>query len=974
MLNMNGAARRMLGLESEVEMRGYCLPMVDGCRREFHELLEKVFHGGSGALELQITDGPARSRWLEILASPHCDAGGGVVAAFAMLRDISKARQSGRETTYLWQAINRAVESVYLINEQLRFIYVNDTACQLLGYSREELLQMGPLDIDPEIKRETAQGMMRKLFDGEYLGNIQTVHRKKSGEVFPVEVSASLFEENGEKCCLAMASNIAERRKVQRNLMLLTFALDRVHEAAFLADEQGRLQYVNAEACRVLGYTRDDLLALPVWEVNPNFSPSTWPGYWADLKYRGSLLFETSHKLHDGRIFPVEVNASYFEYEGQGYDLALVRDITDRKRLQQALATRESEFRTLAENAPNPILRYDRDCRRLYVNPVLIKMSGCQVENLLGSLPTDESMVSASQGQRIMECVKQVVESGRVVEDEVYFTAADGRRFYYLVRYAPEKGADGKVATVLSISTDITERKVMEESLAERERAFRTLVENTPDAIVRYDLNKRRVYFNPAFEAAARRAGLDPAQMRGRTPLEITSGKPEVGHRNAEAIERVIREGQPVEFEVSVEVPSGEIYACHCHFIPEFDGEGRVTSVLNIIRNVTEQRRLEDQLRQSQKMEAIGQLAGGVAHDFNNILAAIIMRTELAELDGGLSEGAAECLQQVRDYAERAANLTRQLLLFSRKQIMQPRDLDLGDVVTDFARMLQRIIGEDVRLQLRLHPVSLVTFADQGMLDQLLMNLAVNARDAMPDGGSLTIETGEELVDDETAQQEEVMPGRYVWLRVMDTGCGIPTAILPHIFEPFYTTKEAGKGTGLGLATVFGIVKQHRGWIKVESTPGQGTRFQVHLPVSNNPTTPETPKGHVTVLRGGSQTILFVEDDEAVRDGTAALLRQFGYHVLLAASGVEALEVWKIHAREVKVLITDIVMPGGMNGQELAAELLRENPQLRVILTSGYSVDLAGKNIDLQAGEAFLQKPFSMRDLLEAIRSTLQAI
>ncbi|MGC3991971.1 MAG: ATP-binding protein [Chthoniobacteraceae bacterium] len=266
----------------------------------------------------------------------------------------------------------------------------------------------------------------------------------------------------------------------------------------------------------------------------------------------------------------------------------------------------------------------------------------------------------------------------------------------------------------------------------------------------------------------------------------------------------------------------------------------------------------------------------------------------------------------------------------------------------------------------------LIAFADQGMLDQLLMNLAVNARDAMPGGGQLAIETGEEVVVEELAQQEGVAAGRYVWLRVVDTGSGIPPQILPHIFEPFYTTKEAGKGTGLGLATVFGIVNQHRGWIKVDSTPGKGSRFQVYFPASGG--APVQSAKDSSVLRGGTQTILFVEDDEAVRVSTAKLLQQFGYRVLLAASGVEALTLWKAHAREVQVLVTDIVMPGGINGQALASQLLRENPQLRVILTSGYSVDLAGKNIELHAGEAFIQKPFSLRELLETIRSSLQGV
>jgi two-component system cell cycle sensor histidine kinase/response regulator CckA len=370
-------------------------------------------------------------------------------------------------------------------------------------------------------------------------------------------------------------------------------------------------------------------------------------------------------------------------------------------------------------------------------------------------------------------------------------------------------------------------------------------------------------------------------------------------------------------------------------------------------------------------MEAIGQLAGGVAHDYNNILTSTIMQADLGLDDASLTPELYECFKQIRYDADRAANLTRQLLLFSRRQIMQPRDLDLNEVVTNLAKMLQRIIGEDVHLQLRLNSTPLVIHADAGMIDQLLLNLAVNARDAMPEGGSLVIETSAKTMDETFVEAiPDVVPGRYACLGVSDTGCGIPQDVLPRIFEPFFTTKEPGKGTGLGLATVFGIVKQHRGLLKVYSEPAQGTTFQVFVPVNESAVVPDGDRARPKPP-GGTETILLVEDEVSVRKTTQIILSRGGYRVLAAANGVAALELWAQHRDAVDLLVTDLVMPANMTGMQLARRLLVDNPQLKVIFSSGHSAEIAGRQIELRAGDNFLQKPFSPDQLLFIVRRCL---
>ena len=386
---------------------------------------------------------------------------------------------------------------------------------------------------------------------------------------------------------------------------------------------------------------------------------------------------------------------------------------------------------------------------------------------------------------------------------------------------------------------------------------------------------------------------------------------------------------------------------------------------------------MQAQLRQSQKLEAIGQLAGGVAHDFNNLLTVIRGNTELVMMDAKpLGPTAAECLQQVVGAAERAANLTRQLLAFSRKQVMQAQALDVGEVVHQTAKMLRRIIGEHIQLQCELGAGVPRVHADAGMLEQALMNLALNARDAMPRGGQLSIRVSAVELDTATAHEhEEGRPGHFVLLTVADTGTGIPEQDLPHIFEPFFTTKEVGKGTGLGLSTVYGIVKQHQGWIHVASAPGAGSTFSIYLPVSETCKTSASAATPPPAPRSGTEHILLVEDEDAVRSLTRRLLTNFGYTVLEAESGKAALDLLEGSSPRVDLLLTDIIMPGGVSGRELAERLRNKNPRLKVIFTSGYSGDILGNETEFvrQTDSRFVAKPCPPHQLLNTIRSYLDA-
>jgi nitrogen-specific signal transduction histidine kinase/CheY-like chemotaxis protein len=387
---------------------------------------------------------------------------------------------------------------------------------------------------------------------------------------------------------------------------------------------------------------------------------------------------------------------------------------------------------------------------------------------------------------------------------------------------------------------------------------------------------------------------------------------------------------------------------------------------------VTREVQLETQFRQSQKMEAIGTLAGGVAHDFNNILAVIHMQAGLLKSDGNLSAAQSELAGEIDVAVQRATALTRQLLMFSRKEVLQPRNLDLNHTVNEMTKMLTRTLGENIAVKLKLAAQPMLLHADAGMMDQVLMNLAVNARDAMPAGGQLVIETAGVKFDEFAATQTaQARPGSFVRLSVSDNGCGIPPENLPKIFEPFFTTKGVGKGTGLGLTTVFGIVQQHQGWVNVHSEAGHGTKFDVYLPRLSEPHDTKFIKKQPATALTGHETILLVEDEPALRSLVSRGLAQMGYQMLEAPTGIKALEVWKEHTAEIHLLLTDLMLPDGMTGKELGQSLLQENPRLKVIYMSGYSPDIVAKDFPLQEGFNFLTKPFQVQQLAQTIRNRL---
>jgi PAS domain S-box-containing protein len=494
-------------------------------------------------------------------------------------------------------------------------------------------------------------------------------------------------------------------------------------------------------------------------------------------------------------------------------------------------------------------------------------------------------------------------------------------------------------------------------------------VEQTAESVFITDLAGTIEYVNPAFEAVT---GYTREEVIGQNPRILKSGR-----HSAEfygSMWKTILGGQNYCGVLVNRKKNGKLYPSEKIISPIKDGDGRITHFVSTERDITERTELESQFRQSQKMEAFGQLAAGVAHDFNNILtiiqghASLLQTQQLSEVDQ------ATAIAEISRAAERAAGLTRQLLTFSRRHPIQLKDVDLNEIVENITKMLQRLIGEDIKLKTRYAPGGSPIHADPGMMEQVLMNLAVNSRDAMPQGGQINIETTPVVLTKITRfKNHTAQPGEFVRLSISDTGAGIAPENLSHLFEPFFTTKDVGKGTGLGLATVFGITEQHHGWIEVESQVNSGTTFHIYFPRLAKKALAQGQLPPVPKVPGGTESILLVEDEAALRHLVQRVLERRGYHVYAAASGVKALEVWREHRDGIDIMVTDMVMPEGMNGRELAERLRKEKPDLKVIYCSGYNADILGKDSPLRNNEIFLQKPFSLDKLLSRVRDCLDA-
>jgi PAS domain S-box-containing protein len=504
--------------------------------------------------------------------------------------------------------------------------------------------------------------------------------------------------------------------------------------------------------------------------------------------------------------------------------------------------------------------------------------------------------------------------------------------------------------------------------LQQQYRQLSTAIEQTAENVVITDEIGTILYVNPAFEQTS---GYSRAEVLGQNPRLLKSGRQPIAFYRQ--LWQTINTGQVWQGRLINKKKDGSLYTEEATISPIRNEQGAIVNYVAVKRDVTRELKLEEQYHQAQKMEAIGLLAGGIAHDFNNILTGINGFAELLYQELPPHSSQQEDVAKILKGGQRAAELVRQLLAFSRKQIIEPKVVNLNSLVGDLERTLLRLIGEHIQLTTRLAPQLGSIKADPAQLEQIMLNLAINARDAMPNGGQLKFETANvTLMDEDVSGQLELQPGEFVRLTVSDTGIGMSAEVKAHLFEPFFTTKELGRGTGLGLATVYGIVKQNRGSIWVDSEPGQGATFQIYLPRVDESVTPQPQPEWMVALPQGSETILLVEDEPQVRELAAKMLSAHGYRVVVAANGLEALKAAEEIDDRFDLLITDVVMPW-LSGPELVAKLKQKRPDLKVLYVSGYGDEMIAHHGVLEPDVVLLSKPFTAGLLAQKIRQLLES-
>ncbi len=993
-----------------------------------HGLLGEVVLSGDQLINPSEVAGP---RWVSSKISPLRDAGGGIAGVIAILNDITERKQAEealREREHLLseaQRIGHAGGWVYTIATDK--VTWSDELYRIYGLQPEQFeatLQAYMSLVHPDDKAKMQSVIERALRDQEPY-DVEERIIQPGGDIRILR-SRGQVELNGSGKpvrLVGVCQDVTERKRAEEERLASEVRYRALFECApdgiVIADSQSHYIDANPSICRMLGYTRDELIGLHASDiVAPTEIPHIAPAL--DLiKARSDYHRQWKFRRKDGSFVEAEVMAIVMP---DGNLLGMIRDITDRKVAEARIQHLNRVYAVLSDINEAIVRERDRQAMLETACRIAVAKGGFLMAWIgLIDAETGQLQITAHAGAApgALEVVKSLLEDQQgggcsmtqhalqtgqhsacddIAHDPrtaSWREAALQRGYRAMVAlplragervigafnlYAEEPGVFDleelrlldELAVDISFALEVNEREAervhAERALLSSEERFRELAANVSEVFWMTDpLKKQVLYISPAYEKIwgrtcasvyeDPRTWLDAIHPDDRERM-IQASSTRQASGDYEEIFRVIR-------------PDGSVRWVQDRAFPVRDAGGTLVRIVGTAEDITARRQLEEQLRQAQKMEAIGQLAGGVAHDFNNILTVIHGYGALLMMPDQSPAETLEAAQEIVQASERAANLTRQLLAFSRRQVMQTRELDLNEVITSLAKMLQRILGEDVRLQLSLDPRPLMTRADAGMLDQVLMNLVVNARDAMPGGGQLVIETSQrDLSEDEARTIPGATAGRQVTVRVSDSGSGIAAEHLSHIFEPFFTTKEAGKGTGLGLATVFGIVAQHHGTVQVESKVGVGTTFQICLPAAaaadahaQGTARPEPP--------GGKESILIVEDEPSVRILTRVVLERAGYRVLEAIKAADALRVWDQHQGAIDLILTDIVLPEGLNGRELATQLQARNPKLGVIFTSGYSADMAGRELTLREGENFIHKPASPQQLLEIVRQCL---
>lgn len=762
---------------------------------------------------------------------------------------------------------------------------------------------------------------------------------------------------------------VAEKALARKRLLLRTL-IDSLPDAIWTKDADGRFAISNPRHNKLVGRESESEV---VGKTGFDFHPKDLAQEYHDddlrVLHKGETIFNKEELVRDpsGREWwHLVIKAPLRDRDGKITGLVgISRNIQERKEAELALRISERRHRAFYEVTTAGVVEVTVDACIIRANAAFCRMLGYSQEEIAG-MPVIDLLFPEDRDDIRNQYKRFVSEEVPTFEAERRYRCKNGATIWARVSAVLVHSDSGTPNWVCAVVIDLTARKQAEEFLRASEERFRLLVEGVKDyAVFMTDSEGKVVTWN---SGAERVFGYPSAQVEGQqvslfySPNEISAGKPQQDLDRA-TVDSFETEGWRLRAD-------GKQFWADTAITALRDERNQLRGFTMIVRDMTDRRRLEDQFRQAQKMEAVGRLAGGVAHDFNNLLTVINGYSELLLSSLTHEDDRWEEVNAIREAGERAAGLTAQLLAFSRKAIVEPKVLDLNDVVIQSERLLRRLIGEDIILTTTLAPNLRRVKADASQMEQIVLNLAVNARDAMPRGGKLTIETQEIDLQGNSTSYPGLQPGRYIQLAVSDTGTGMTEEVKSQIFEPFFTTKEAGHGTGLGLAMVYGAVKTHRGHISVYSEVGVGTTFKILLPATEGDFIPKS--GEVRIAPRGTETVMLVEDADAVRELARLTLQMYGYTVLHARSGAEGIRTVEAHSGPIHLLVTDVVMPG-MSGREVAEALRQRYPGLKVLYASGYTDDAVVRHGIVEATDAFLQKPFTPLTLARKVRSVLDS-
>jgi two-component system cell cycle sensor histidine kinase/response regulator CckA len=930
------------------------------------------------------------TRWCECISRPELLPGGGIIWEGIILditeRKIIEDTLKGSEKRYRMIA-EYAHDIIWTMNFDMRMTFISPSIVRVIGYTPEETRK---LPLERFMTRESIDLAMKTLSEEltvERRGGPVDLYRsrtlelelfcKRGGTVWVENIVSFSRDEKGTAVeVMGLSRDITERKKADEVLRnseeKYRSILENMNEGFFECDLKGNYTFFNDACCRLIGYDRGEIMGTNYKKIHPSGVADYLKEVYIRVYKTGmpEYLMDYDVVRKDGSLRTHQLSVMLMrDASGKPFGFRnLVRDVTESKKAEEAL----KKYRNILETIEEAYSESDLAGNYTFANSAACRLTGYERGELIGM--NYRKLHSPDVAQRLKGIFQDIYKTGKSrlqIEHEII--CKDGTIKTLNENAMLLKDPSGKPTGFYNLAWDITKQKKAEEDLRKSEEKYRTILETIEDSYTEVDLKGNYTFVN---DAACRFLGYRRNELIGMNYRNIHP--PETAKRMKEIYKRVYETGKSeslIEFEVVLKDGSIRIHESTSSLIHDPSGSPAGFRVLS--RDITDRKkaeqeraRLEGNLRQAQKMESVGRLAGGVAHDFNNMLSVIfgyaeLIKSRLKDGDPMLKE-----VQEIENAAGRSRDLTRQLLAFSRKQAIAPRPIDLNELIEGMQNALARLIGEDIDLRFYHGDGLWQIMFDTSQIEQVLFNLAVNARDAMPDGGKLTIETQNICLDEDYCKMHPgFIPGPFVLLGVSDDGAGMDGETLQNAFEPFFTTKEQGKGTGLGLAMVYGIVKQNGGFINIYSEQGRGTSFKIFIPkILEEGESWE--KNEESPAITGTGTVLIVEDDDMVRKIASEMLEAVGYTVIAIGKPEEALALCGDPGAAIDLLITDVIMPG-MSGKELRDRVELTRPGIKVLFMSGYTSDVIAHRGVLEEGVHFLQKPFSMNDLARKVRDLL---